>query len=394
GKGKAVFFQRTFRFIARLSLLLIFLLINGCTTRRVENDFYSKLRLHPDRGACIRRFPLFPVSGPQGEYSAYAGTFQYWRVKTSPDIIEKTAAVSATRQESFEYCIEKMAVAHGLWMYASPIPMDALKKRLQQGIPVIVPLQEAPLDPASRHFVVVTGYDDVDQTLLVNNMMPAQAVWKYPDFLKKWSVQRFSATTLSPPTLADRPLNEDERLSRARFYEATRRYDEAINDYQLVLAANSRSSLAYTGLGNVCRDQNKTDQAEKMYRKALAANPMDGKAYNNLAYLLAEDSRHLDEAVALARQAVILDAGNPMTLDTLGYALLQQGKLGEAASVLERARSKAKSYPLNIRTAIGLHLAWTHYKAEQWHLAIEVLKDIQRQDPQAVIPEPLKGLLK
>ncbi|MCM0755580.1 tetratricopeptide repeat protein [Desulfovibrio aminophilus] len=52
--------------------------------------------------------------------------------------------------------------------------------------------------------------------------------------------------------------------------------------------------------------QGDKDRAEKIYRKALKRNPDDATALNNLAWLLFEADRNLDEAEKLAARAVSL----------------------------------------------------------------------------------------
>lgn len=52
--------------------------------------------------------------------------------------------------------------------------------------------------------------------------------------------------------------------------------------------------------------QGKPDRAEPLYRKALAADPRDHTALNNLAWLLFSQDKDLNEAEALASRAVSL----------------------------------------------------------------------------------------
>jgi tetratricopeptide (TPR) repeat protein len=65
-----------------------------------------------------------------------------------------------------------------------------------------------------------------------------------------------------------------------------------------------------------------------------SARPM---LLNNTAYLMAQLGRDPRRAEALARQALQGEPQSPFYLDTLGWILLLQGRLDEAAELLERA---------------------------------------------------------
>ena len=138
---------------------------------------------------------------------------------------------------------------------------------------------------------------------------------------------------------------------------------------------------------------NNTEKAEVAYRDAISLDDHNGRAYNNLAYLLAEHSTSLDEAVSLARQAMRLEPTNPLAIDTLGFALYQQGKYKEASDILARARARARWSSAGTQIEIGLHLAWAHVKAGNPHFAKEMLADILKIDPKAKIPPDLRKLL-
>jgi tetratricopeptide (TPR) repeat protein len=97
--------------------------------------------------------------------------------------------------------------------------------------------------------------------------------------------------------------------------------------------------------------------AEGYYRKALEIDPNFVQAANNLAYLLAEQGRQLEEAVALALRARELKPDDPYVLDTLGWVYYRQGKYGDAArELLLSAEQLPESADVNY------HLGMVYYR--------------------------------
>jgi len=102
-------------------------------------------------------------------------------------------------------------------------------------------------------------------------------------------------------------------------------------------AARDRDDDLLFALGAAYERQNQVDQAEQAFRDLLAEDPEHAGALNYLGYMLAERGLKLDEAVALVRRALALDANNPAYLDSLGWAYFKQGNFTEARDPLERA---------------------------------------------------------
>jgi predicted Zn-dependent protease len=90
-------------------------------------------------------------------------------------------------------------------------------------------------------------------------------------------------------------------------------------------------------VANVYEGGGRLGDAEKELRKLMAADPLNANAMNSLSYMLAEHNERLPEAVDLAQRALKVEPGNPAYLDTLGWALLKQGKVEEAADPLGKA---------------------------------------------------------
>jgi uncharacterized protein len=75
-------------------------------------------------------------------------------------------------------------------------------------------------------------------------------------------------------------------------------------------------------------------EAERWYRLAMAEGYPG--AMNNLAWMLATNQDRLDEALALAQQAVDLHP-TPTFIDTLGYVHFQRGEYDQAVAAYERS---------------------------------------------------------
>lgn len=83
----------------------------------------------------------------------------------------------------------------------------------------------------------------------------------------------------------------------------------------------------------------------------------DARAYNNLAYLLAERRQSLDEALALARRANELAADTAAIQDTLGWIHCQRGQYREAVGLLSKAAERSPN-----DATIQYHLGMAYYR--------------------------------
>ena len=77
--------------------------------------------------------------------------------------------------------------------------------------------------------------------------------------------------------------------------------------------------------------------ARPYYEQALAIDPGDPVASNNLARIYASDASKVSPALELARNAVARLPADADVHDTLGWVAYRAGRLNLAASELERA---------------------------------------------------------
>jgi len=107
------------------------------------------------------------------------------------------------------------------------------------------------------------------------------------------------------------------------------------------------------------------DQAEQAFRDVLASEPANAEALNYLGYMLADRGTKLDEAVDLIKRALVIDAGNPSFLDSLGWAYVKQAKLDQARDPLQRA---AAALPKT--SVIHDHLAELYFQLKLYREAV------------------------
>lgn len=89
--------------------------------------------------------------------------------------------------------------------------------------------------------------------------------------------------------------------------------------------------------GSLLERAGRLEEAERLFREALADHPDHAPMLNYLAYMFAEQGRKLEEAESLVRAALEQEPDNSAYLDTLGWIFHRQGRHEEALVWLLRA---------------------------------------------------------
>jgi tetratricopeptide (TPR) repeat protein len=352
------------------------------------------MRLAPEKAAFVEHVPPFRAPEIATDSSdALSSILRYWNPSVSVADVQAWYGEHPFHLDRDAQPV-RCASEHDVWAYRSRGSLKELKARLRAGIPVLVRLQEKPPNPETRFYAVVVAYSDTRESLLAYTGEKQPVALSYDRFLREWRAQDHWMVAACTPDYPKQELSGPEYLSRGQFYEVRRDYPRAAADYRDALRSIPRDDALYVRLGNVYRLQGLTKEAEAVYRGALEIDSHNARACNNLAYLLAEGSKSLDEAVALARRALLLAPANPLVIDTLGFALYQQGKYREAADMLEKARARARWMPSGTQVQIGLHLVWAHHRSGQDHLARQVLRDLLALEPDLEVPPELQPLVK
>jgi tetratricopeptide (TPR) repeat protein len=177
----------------------------------------------------------------------------------------------------------------------------------------------------------------------------------YPDAIK-WLEKAVEAE----------PKNREAWYFLGRAYYTRSRIAEARKAFLTALALDPRDAKAENNLGLVFESQAQPDAAMDAYRKAIAwqeesLHPSE-QPYLNLGNLLMEQSR-VGEAIPMLQKAVELAPGNAICFTKLGTAFLRVGKLTDAQRNLEKAAQLAPDDPV------------THYQLGKLY---KEMKDMQR----------------
>jgi predicted Zn-dependent protease len=98
-------------------------------------------------------------------------------------------------------------------------------------------------------------------------------------------------------------------------------------------------------LGEAYERTRRYDEAAEQFQAVLAIQPENSTAMNYLGYMWADNGENLEQALELVRRAVALEPNNGAYVDSLGWALFRLGEFEEARRHLERANQLAPEDP-------------------------------------------------
>src|SRR6185369_15934775 len=114
-----------------------------------------------------------------------------------------------------------------------------------------------------------------------------------------------------------------------------KRMQEAKLQFQEVQERDPKSVPAGTMLGLLLQAEKRDADAEQQYQNVLAIDARAPVAANNLAWLYLDSNRNLDDALQLARTALLRLPNEPHVLDTVGWAYYKRHIAPDAIRYLE-----------------------------------------------------------
>ncbi len=135
----------------------------------------------------------------------------------------------------------------------------------------------------------------------------------------------------------------EPRVVLGRVYRGTGRYEEAVREYEAVLASYPADSDALMGLARVYELLGDPDRAEAAYKRAIEVRTGQWTAYLELGGFYFFQGR-FEEAIAAYRNVVDLTPDNHEGYNNLGAAHLALGRREEAEELFRRSIEVEPNY--------------------------------------------------
>jgi len=149
----------------------------------------------------------------------------------------------------------------------------------------------------------------------------------------------------------------------ASLYERDQRLADAVRLLQETAVGRPDSALPWIDLALIHSRTGDHAAAATAYRQAAQRDPGNVLVLNNLAYLLGQDTRTLDEALELAERAYRQAPGNAAVADTAGWLHFKKGNVEKARTLISAAVQAAPANPL-LRYHLGMVYLKQGRKAE------------------------------
>jgi tetratricopeptide (TPR) repeat protein len=192
-----------------------------------------------------------------------------------------------------------------------------------------------------------------------------------------------AALTVLDQVKADDPLISAARIARVRILVNRDDKQAALDEMKLVTGKPNASVSDWTLLGDISASLDKPIDAADAYGRAIALIPAEDRQDDRLwtLWLLKgsalEQTDRWPEAEAALRKSLALSPEQAVTLNHLGYSLLEHGgDLKEALAMIERA-SKLRPDDAAITDSLG----WAHYLQGDLAAAIPKLEAAAEGEP-------------
>ncbi len=173
-----------------------------------------------------------------------------------------------------------------------------------------------------------------------------------------------------------------EKLGKVQVAEGS--LDQAIALYQKSIKDNPGNVRLYVLSGEFYEQKQDWDHAKAMYQQALALQPDQPLASNNLAYLILEHGGNVDVALALAQAARRANPDSAAFADTLGWTFYHKGLYQSAIDLFQVALQLGERPGLSddsTTATFHYHLGLAYQKANQNALARQQLEKAVKLSP-------------
>lgn len=174
------------------------------------------------------------------------------------------------------------------------------------------------------------------------------------------------------------PENPDCYSNLGVIYRQMGKYTQAVNYFKKALAASEATGPRadiYYNLGNVYKNIEQSENAEKSFLKAIELDPSFIQAYNNLGNFFFKNKEN-EKAEEIIRKGLLIDENHPGLLYNLGLVLDAAGKTEEA---IESYKHSLVGEPLGVESLNNLGIAYN--KTNNIQKAVKTFNNALKIDP-------------
>jgi tetratricopeptide (TPR) repeat protein len=254
--------------------------------------------------------PFFPQEDYQCGPAALATLLAASGVDAAPAALAPEVYLPRRRGS---LALELMGAArrHGRMPYVLADTADEMVAELAAGRPVLLLQNLGLVRVPVWHYAVLVGYDATRNVAILRSGRDRRREMRWQRFAGAWHRGgRFAMTTLRPGELPARP-DAARYVEAAAGLEAAGQRRAAAAAYDAAIARWPKEPRAWLGRGNVAYADGDRPGAAEAYRHAIALDPRDAAARNNLAELLFE-AGCIDESRRQVERASVLAAGTAL----------------------------------------------------------------------------------
>jgi tetratricopeptide (TPR) repeat protein len=238
----------------------------------------------------------------------------------------------------------------------------------------------------------------VEQVRELNREHPKSAVLQYQlGALLATTGQLTDARTAYTAAIADNPQYVPARLALAAMEQKEGKPDAARHVLDPLLSSKATELPARMELADIETKAGNYPKAIEHLRKIVEAQPQSVMALNFLAYVLADHTANIDEALQFAQKAKELAPNDLNVEDTLGWVYFKKGMYGMALQHLQAAVNRDGESVTQGTALRRYHLAMAYEKNGDQEKAAKTLSAALKLDPnlpEAQIATRMLGELK